>query len=147
MSTTISTTIDVDATPQAVWEVLTDFAAYDEWNPFMRIEGTSEVGARLVVHMTPEGSRGMTFKPKVVAATAGQELRWLGRLGFGGVFDGEHSFVLTPHADGSTRLAHGEHFSGILVSLLGGTVKKAEAGFDAFNQALKERVEAAGTPR
>lgn len=148
MSTTISTTVDIDAIPQAVWAVLTDFAAYGEWNPFMdRIQGTPEVGARLIVHMSPPGGRGMTFKPTVLAATPARELRWLGTLGVRGLFDGEHSFVLTPNADGSTRLAHAERFSGVLVAALKGTLKNTGAGFEAFNQALKERVETARAPR
>lgn len=70
MAATITTTIDINVSPQAVWRVLTDFAAYPDWNPFMdRIEGTPKVGAKLVVHMTPPGGRGMTFKPDVMAAT------------------------------------------------------------------------------
>jgi hypothetical protein len=41
MSTVVSTKIDIAASPQAVWEVLTDFAAYPDRNPFMRrIEGS-----------------------------------------------------------------------------------------------------------
>lgn len=148
MSAAISTTIDIDASPQAVWEVLTDFAAYGDWNPFMdRVEGTPEVGAKLVVHMTPNGGRGMTFKPTVLAANPGQELRWLGKLGFGGLFDGEHSFVLAANADGTTHLTHGERFSGILVAPLKGTLKNSHAGFEAFNHALKQRVENARLPR
>ena len=148
MSTAISTTIDIDASPQAVWEVLTDFRSYSEWNPFMdRIEGTPEVGSKLVVHMAPNGGRGMTFKPTVLAATPGHELRWIGKLVFGGLFDGEHSFVLTPNANGTTHLAHSERFSGVLVSLLGGTLKNTDAGFGAFNHALKQRVETAALPR
>ncbi len=148
MSTTISTTIDIDADPQAVWEVLTDFAAYAEWNPFMhRIEGAPEVGSKLVVRVVPPGGRGMTFKPTVLAARPAQELRWLGKLGVGGLFDGEHSFVLTPNADGSTHLTHAERFSGLLVALLGGTTKKSRAGFEAFNHALKQRVETAHLTR
>lgn len=148
MSTTITTTIDIDATPQAVWAVLTDFAAYGDWNPFMdRAEGTPEVGAKLVIHMAPHGGRGMTFKPIVLAASPGQELRWLGKLGVGGLFDGEHSFVLTPNDDGTTQLSHGERFSGILVALLKGTMKNSHAGFEAFNLALKQRVETAHQPR
>lgn len=56
MSSVISTTLDIDATPQAVWDVLTDFAAYGEWNPFMdRAEGTPAVGAKLLVHLAPNG--------------------------------------------------------------------------------------------
>lgn len=148
MSAAISTTIDIDASPQAVWNVLTDFAAYGDWNPFMdRVEGTPEVGARLVIHMTPNDGRGMTFKPTVLAATPGEELRWLGKLGVGGLFDGEHSFALTPNADGTTHLTHGERFSGILVTLMKGTVKNSHAGFEAFNHALKQRVETAHLPR
>ena len=144
----ITTTIDIDAAPQAVWDVLTDFAAYGQWNPFMdRIEGRAEVGTRLVVRLKSHGGRGMTFKPTVLAAVPGRELRWLGRLGVAGVFDGEHSFVLDAKADGTTRLTHAERFSGLLVAVFKGTVKNSRGGFEAFNTALKARVEAAPLPR
>ncbi|WP_232497026.1 SRPBCC domain-containing protein [Agromyces humatus] len=142
MSTTITTRIDIAADPDTVWAVLTDFASYAEWNPFMsRVEGTPEVGSRLVVRLAPAGGRSMTFKPTVLVATPGRELRWLGKLGFGGLFDGEHFFVLDRDPDGGTRMTHGEKFSGILVSLMGGVKKNAGDGFDAFNHALQHRAE------
>ncbi|MEI5583551.1 MULTISPECIES: SRPBCC domain-containing protein [unclassified Agromyces] len=142
MSTTITTTIHIAADPDTVWTVLTDFASYSEWNPFMsRVEGTPEVGSRLVIRLSPAGGRGMTFKPTVLAAAPGRELRWLGKLGFGGLFDGEHFFLLDRDGDGGTRMTHGEKFSGILVSLMGGATKNADDGFDAFNRALKDRAE------
>jgi hypothetical protein len=142
MSTTVTTTIDIDAGPRAVWDVLTDFPVYPEWNPFMdRIDGTAEVGRRLVVHLAGRGGRGTTFRPTVLVATPGKELRWLGRLGPGGLFDGEHSFVLTANPDGSTRLVHSERFSGILVALFRSATADSHAGFEAFNEALKRRVE------
>ena len=148
MRTTISTTIDIDASRASVWAVLTDFADYRDWNPFMdRIEGRPEVGARLVVHLSPPGGRGMTFKPTVLAATPGEELRWLGKLLVGGIFDGEHSFVLSTNPNGSTRLVHSETFSGLLVALARGVVSSSHAGFDDFNQALKDRVETTRLPR
>ncbi len=144
MSTTVSSSIEIHATPQQVWSVLTAFEAYGSWNPFMdRIEGRPEVGSRLVVHMSPPGGRGMTFKPVVLAATAPRELRWLGKLWPGGLFDGEHSFLLEPTETGGTELVHSETFRGILVALFKGTLSKTDDGFEAFNSALKARVEKA----
>jgi hypothetical protein len=84
-SLTIDTTVDIDASRDAVWDVLTDFARYSEWNPSMRIEGTPEVGTKLVVHQLANGGHGMSFRPEVLAATPGEELRWLGKLGSTGL--------------------------------------------------------------
>jgi hypothetical protein len=143
MSTTITTTADIPAPPEAVWGVLTDFAAYWEWNPFMdRVEGTPQVGSKLRVHMVRPGGRGVTFRPTVLAAVPGRELRWLGTLGVRGLFDGEHSFTLTADGNGGTRLTHDETFSGVLVTIMRGSVSGAEAGFQAFNRALTQRVQA-----
>lgn len=146
MSTTITTTADIPAPPEVVWEVLADFANYGEWNPFMdRVDGKAEVGTKLRIHMSPPGGRGMTFRPTVLAADPGHELRWLGTLGVRGLFDGEHSFTLAADGKGGTRLTQGETFSGVLVALMRGSVSGAEAGFDAFNRALTERVQALTT--
>jgi hypothetical protein len=151
MSITISTTVDIGAPAQAVWDVLADFAAYGEWNPHMRIEGTAQAGTRLVVHMMANGERGMAFKPTVLAAAPGRELRWLGKLGAGGIVDGEHFFVLTPNADDATRLTHGETFSGALVALVKlfdkGSLEKNHNGYHDFNQLLKQRVETVRSTR
>ena len=108
MSLTISTNVDIDAPKQSVWDVLTDFAAYHKWNPYMQIEGIAEVGTKLTVHMGASGGRAAAFKPTVLAATPSAELRWLGKLGFGGIVDGEHFFILDRNADGSTHLTDGE---------------------------------------
>jgi Polyketide cyclase / dehydrase and lipid transport len=36
--------IDIHATPQRVWQLLTDFAAYPDWNPFItRSSGSARV--------------------------------------------------------------------------------------------------------
>jgi hypothetical protein len=104
----------------------------------VRIEGTPEVGKKLVVHLSRDG---MTFKPEVLVATPNKELRWLGKLGFHGIFDGEHFFALSTNGDGTTRLNHGERFSGALVALAKGSTRNGAAGYEAFSLALKQRVE------
>ena len=107
-----------------------------------RVEGTPDVGSKLRVHLTPPGGRGVTFRPTVLGAVPGRELRWLGRLGVRGLLDSEHFFTLTADGNGGTRLTHCETFSGALVTLMRGSVSGAEAGFDAFNRALTQRVQA-----
>lgn len=55
--------IEIEASPQRVWEILTDFPAYAEWNPFIpRVIGEPKVGARLEVRIEPPNGRGMTFR-------------------------------------------------------------------------------------
>jgi hypothetical protein len=82
----------------------------------------------------------MNFHPTVVALRPQRELRWLGRLLVPGIFDGEHSFLLTPIGNG-VRFVQREQFSGILAGLMRSTLAATEAGFNAMNVALKERAE------
>ena len=139
----LTTEIEFDGTPEEAWEVLADLPAYAEWNPFVtRIEGELRPGARLEVRLAPEGERGITLKPEVLAAEPGRELRWIGHLGVPGIFDGEHHFSIEEAGPGRVRFRQDERFGGILVPLLwkklrdGGTAK----GFRAMNEALARRV-------
>jgi hypothetical protein len=136
--------IEIDAPPGRVWAVVTDFAAYPDWNPFIRrISGELREGARLEVRIEPPGARATTFKPTVRAVEADRELRWLGRLFLPGIFDGEHSLWIEPLEGGRSRFVQSERFSGVLVGLVGGMLAKTEAGFGQMNAALKARVERA----
>lgn len=141
----IYTEIEISATPERVWQILTDFEALPEWNPFMRrASGEVKVGAKLEVFLQPSGGRGMTFKPTVVEATPNREFRWLGNLGVRGLFDGEHSFTIEPLGENRVRFVHRESFRGLLVPLLLLMVEKdTRRGFEEMNQALKTQAEQA----
>ena len=144
--------ITIAAPPDAVWAVLTDFAAYPEWNPFVReiaVDGDLVAGARLQVQIGPPGRRPMRLKPVVRHLDPEHELRWLGRLGLPGLFDGEHTFRLEATADGGTHFVQEERFTGVLVPLVWRSLREpTRGGFEAMNEALAERVRARlGTPR
>lgn len=138
---TIETTEFIEASPERVWQILTDIGSYPEWNPFI-IEGTGQLrpGARLELKMQPPGGKTMAFRPTVLRVDPERELRWLGRLFVPGLFDGEHWFRLGVEGEG-TRLQQGEQFSGLLPHFLGQTLARTEDGFKALNTALKERAE------
>jgi hypothetical protein len=141
----VETSIEIDAAPERVWALLTDFAGMPDWNPFIRsISGPLAKGSRLSVEVALPGKGGMRFKPVVLVTNPERELRWLARLVVPGVFDGEHYFLLEPAGEGRTRFIHGEAFSGLLVALLGRTISAAEAGYQAMNVALKRRAEQPG---
>jgi hypothetical protein len=138
---TISVTIDIAATPERVWAVLTDLAAYPQWNPFIRqASGQLTEGATLNLRMVPAQGRAMTFRPKVLTVRPGELLRWVGRLIMPGIFDGTHQFALVD-LGGHTRLTQSETFRGLLVPLTRTTISHTEDDFRALNQALKQRAE------
>jgi hypothetical protein len=146
MTTSIQTSILIDAPPPRVWTVLTDFSAVPSWNPFIReIVGQPRTGGRLSVLIAPPGKRPMRFMPTVLVAEEAHELRWRGHLLVRGILDGEHWFRLTPQADGSTLFEQGEDFSGLLVPILGrGLTDPTTRGFEAMNVALKATAEQGG---
>jgi hypothetical protein len=140
----LQTSVEIDATPERVWAVLTDFDSYPDWNPFIRrARGKAEVGAKLENRLEPPGGRAMTFKPTVLVAEPARELRWLGRLLLPRLFDGEHIFRLEPLEGGRTRFVQAERFRGVLVPLFGKTLEQTRRGFEAMNEALRRRAEAA----
>jgi hypothetical protein len=138
----ISAEVEIDATPEEVWAILTDFASYREWNPgFEKAEGRAEVGETLDLTFAKQGGKGMTMHPTVLVADPGRELRWLGRLWMPGIFDGEHRFEIQALAPGRVRFVQGERFSGVLVPFLRKLVRvDTPAMFEAVNAALAERV-------
>ena len=135
--------IEIDAPPAVVWDVLTEFDAYEEWNPFIRsISGNAQPGEKLTVRIEPPDGRGMTFKPTVLAAEPSRELRWIGHLLLPNVFDGEHALRIEPLDGERSRFIQEERFTGVLVAIVGKSLGKTEAGFEQMNAALKIRAEA-----
>ncbi|PPK87213.1 polyketide cyclase/dehydrase/lipid transport protein [Neolewinella xylanilytica] len=110
----LTTSVRIATSPDRVWEALTDFPPYAEWNPFIQpAAGSAVVGNQL--DLTIAGTR---FRPRVLVAVPGRELRWLGRLGIRGLFDGEHYFLLTANGDGSTTLGAGRALFGAAGTLI-----------------------------
>ena len=142
MGTTIATGINVYSSSQRLWDVLTDFAAYPQWNPFITlITGNVVQGSRLTVRLQPPGGRGITMRPTVLSVVPQREFKWLGHLLVPGIFDGEHRFSIQELDDGSVRFHQDEAFKGVVVPFAAGLLKNTKRGFEQMNQALKARAE------
>lgn len=135
---TIHTEIEIHASAESVWQFLTDFARFPQWNPFIRrISGEARAGAQLEIFLRPPRVRGMVFHLVVLKAEQNRELRWIGRLCMPKLFDGEDSFILTPHGADSVHFVQQETFTGILVPLFARSLAATESGFHEMNRALK----------
>lgn len=140
MAKEIKTEIVIQATPEKIWKILTDFENYPQWNPFIvSITGEVEKGNKIVVSIKPPDGKGMIFKPTILTKIDNKELSWQGRLLFKGLFDGKHKFELIDNGNGTTTFIQSEKFSGIFVWLF--NPENTKNGFNKMNQKLKELAE------
>lgn len=140
MAKEIKTSIVIQATPEKIWTILTDFDNYPNWNPFITsINGIVEKGNKIAVNIVPSGSKGMTFKPLVISRIENKELIWKGRVFINGLFDGMHKFELVDNGNATTTFIQSEFFTGIFVVFF--NTEKTKEGFEKMNIKLKELAE------
>ena len=139
----IVTEIEIDATAERVWEVLTDIDSFPEWNPMIRwAKGEVRPGARLTVRFEPEGSRGYTFTPKLLAVEPNRKLLWLGYPRLPKLIDLEHYWIIEQITKGKVRLIHGGVIYGLLTPFGRKIFEyKSRGPFEAMNRAHKKRAE------
>jgi len=139
MSLRYESTVDITATPERVWGVLTDTQWYDSGdNGVIRVEGSIEVGEKLTIYS--EVNPGRAFPAEVRELTPAERMVWGWSMPLG-LFTGERVFSLEP-IDGGTRLVMWEEFGGPLLPLIGRTMPDLQPSFDHFASGLKKSAEA-----
>lgn len=134
--------IEIDAPPQRVWDVLTDFPSYLRWNPYQVFRG--EVKLYGFVEIESRGLDGRPFKPFRSAIWRLEKASRLELL-TGKLFwnASRRVFRLTPTASG-TRLTHGIIFSGLGALFLApddAELQKLRPLYESFAYALKRTAE------
>ena len=140
----ITTEVEINASEDSVWKVLTDFSSYPHWNPFITsISGPLKPGSELLVSIELPSGRSTIFDPKVTSVQKNKEFKWLGSLWMGNIYDAENVFQISPAGDGRTRLVHSEVFKGVLVPVYADRLEtEYTKAFEEMNVALKARTEA-----
>ncbi len=141
LTRTIDAWIDIEASPDRIWEVLVDFPSWRIWNSFIPIvEGKLEKGQTLKIQVNSPGLKPMTFEPKIFSLIQNKEIVWGGSF-LWIVYRGEHIFLLEPLSNNLTRFRQIERFHGPMVLFMGSMIKKTEKGYQQMNNLLKKRVE------
>ena len=138
----IQTEIDIKASSEKVWKVLTDFNNYSNWNPFMqKIIGEPNEGSKLKINLHTAKGKSRTYRPIVTKVEPFRELRWFGKSFIPGMINGERIFILETRSD-TIHFIHKEIFTGFLVPLIGNRLDKdMTQSFVQMNDALKKKVE------
>ena len=109
------TTFAVDAPAERVWEVLTDFDRWAEWNPSVpSIEGEPRVGSTVALTLAMPGRPSAKVKAKLTEVVPGRRLVWDGHVGADRLFAGHREFLIDPQPDGTVLFTHVEDVSGLL---------------------------------
>jgi hypothetical protein len=133
--------VDVNASADQVWAVLTDFSSYPIWNPFIYpLKGELRTGSPLEVTIHP-GSQTITYQATMIAVNRARELTWSGRTFSGGVFETTYSFTIEPLESGGVRLVSHESHKGFAAILAFGVLKDVQAGLATMIRAARTRAE------
>ncbi len=137
------TTFAVNAPAERVWEVLTDFDRWAEWNPSIpSIEGEPRVGSTVALTLVMPGRPSAKVKARLTEVVPGRRLVWDGNIGADRLFAGHREFLIEPQADGTVLFTHVEDVSGLLFpvfrAFMGGAI---QGHHESLNDAVKERAE------
>jgi uncharacterized protein YndB with AHSA1/START domain len=146
------TSVTIDAPPQQVWDILTDFDHWPDWNTWFTAMHAHSTPLQLGTQVTFTNRMSDSAKPGTYTAriTAwkpeAHEFAWKGGPlpeAMGWLLRGNHSFRLVEQDGGKKTLFH--HCEGV-EGLLGvlvpqGMVKDLVHMLERFNGELKRRVE------
>lgn len=129
--------ITINASPEKVWNVLTDMNDYPKWNPTMElIKGTVQEGNKVKYRFTQDENTTSEIGASVVQVVPNRLLNQKGGIPF--VLTFEHKYVLESVGNSTKVIIH-EDYQGIGVNFW--NPNPLEKAYQRLNFALKERVE------
>ena len=140
----LRTEIQISAPIDQVWQVLTDFDHWEDWNPMVtQVSGNVSVGSKLNITMRgPDTKDAMKYQPTLLEVNPPRGLRWRATMMSGLMFTNDRVFELS-EKNGGTVLVNKEEFSGLMVPLFWGKMNLFVVPMlEKMNKALKDKLEA-----
>ena len=128
----------IQATPERVWPLLTDAAAWPAWDSGVaKVDGRVALGEKIAV--TVAANPGRAFPVKVVQLSAPERMVFLGGMPLG-LFTGRRTYTLVPEGTG-TRFTMREEYTGPLAGMMFRSIPDLGPSFRQFAEGLKHRAE------
>src|SRR3984885_2465894 len=132
----------VASSPEAVWAVLADGAAWPSWNSGVDgVDGQIGLGEKITIRS--QAVPGRSFPVKVTDFDPPARLRFSGGMPLG-LFRGVRTFEVSGDADGQVAFRMREEYSGPLLPLIWRSMPDLGPSFQRFATGLKQRVEWGG---
>lgn len=132
-------------TPAApIWAMISDINGWSAWNPlYPKAKGVVQFGEKLDLTVAIPGERPQEIHPTVQDWTPNEQIIWTLSL-LGGLIRSTRYIEIETLENGNSIFSNGEIFDGPLLWMIGKKRRRAiKAGFTAFGEAVRERVEAA----
>ncbi|MFK7975201.1 MAG: SRPBCC family protein [Halioglobus sp.] len=143
---TLSATDVINASPDEVWALISDFEGYSQWNPYLtKIEGAFKVGETVSVTLVDANFEGpFVVKPRMFSIESGKSFSWKGQVGIQGVMDTHHVFAISETEDGNTQIHQYEEFRGLIAKTMADKKDRhanTQHAFAAMHSAIKAELE------
>ena len=119
MAVDLQSEIRIPTPPAVVWQVLTNFSRYHEWNDFVQyVDGRPVPGERIEIVMDVGLSEPNRMKVRLTDVVENETLAWSNKFLFGSFVRTDHYFELYREAPSETLLIQGMRSSGLLPALI-----------------------------
>jgi len=139
----LRTEIQISAPIDQVWQVLTDFENWKDWNPTIKqASGNASLGSKLNITMAGEDCKEMSYQPCVLKVNPPSIFRWRATMMAGFLFTNYRVFELK-EKDGGTQFTHKKEFSGLIVPMFWKKLNQFVLPMlEKMDKALKDKLEA-----
>ena len=132
----------IDAPRDRVWATVTDFASYEEWNPYVTsASGAASEGGELRLRVETPGSSAEDVTVRVLTARFERKLRWEDRFVLPGLRDEEVTIRVLKLTPGRVRLFETVRMEGLIAPFA--DLEATKRGLELMAAALERRAEAA----
>ncbi|MCB1180053.1 MAG: SRPBCC domain-containing protein [Leptospiraceae bacterium] len=139
----IQTEIIINAPKKIIWDILTDFPSYPEWNPFLiQVIGEASPGSP-VFFIAKSGFIFIPILANILEFENGSKFSW-GGPGIEwakGLISAEHFFKIEEISERECIFHNNETMDGIIADTIWPLIQNTELSYVEMNYALKKRAE------
>ena len=138
----------VQAPAEIVWEVISDFTTWSDWNPIHpRIEGELRIGKPLTVDVVLDEGQSSTIQPVVQDWVPFEQLHWRTQR-LRGLVTAIRYLEIENMGPANATFSNGELFMGPLVRWVSRDERRRlRAAYTRMGEAVRERAEAIWSQR